>query len=701
MKKYFISTLVALIAYPVMMLASVPAGYYNAAQNKTGEALLTALYNIIKTHTKLSYGQVLTFMQKKDLDANNHILDMYSTAVYGPNDNGSSASNVGEGWNREHSFPNSWFGGSSSHKAYTDLFHLYPTDIRVNSQRSSYPFGECANGTRLSNSNGDIVAKGKLGASTRSGYSGTVFEPDDEYKGDFARSYFYLATCYNDEISTWNYNQSASMLAMNSYPVFNDWALQMLLEWHRLDPVSQKEIARNEAIYSNGDNNEYQSQGNRNPYIDYPELVEYVWGNKVGQNWTPGGSVTPTNPELTLPVDGTTIDMGSTTPGNRLTATVDVEGLDLSQTLNVSITGDGFSAYPQTISAADAISGTEVYVTFNSNNPGTYTGTLTVASNEVSATVTLNATVTGTTIEAPIATDATNVSPTSFQANWNAVTDAQTYTLYVSKKGYVPPTPTYTLLLDEDMTSGSTTWTAYGKTYEDAANGCFRLGTSTGSGYIISPVINLTASSGVVTIKTTASYYGNDSGTQMKVSVIDGNENELDSETFTLTATDADYTAVLTGSASPINRIKIESLVSKKRVQLKNVKVYAGDASTAKAASESGDENIRTITGITATNYMVQNLTENATYEYKVKAIGANMESNWSNVVEVTLTAGQQFERGDVNRDGQVNVSDVTALINMILGILPTNLEAGDVNGSGGVNVSDVTYLINIILGVI
>ena len=134
MKKYFITIIVAIIAFPAMLLAKeMPAGYYNAAQNKTGEALLTALYNIIHSHTKLSYGQVLSFMQTKDLDANNHIIDMYSTAVYGPNDNGSSASNVGEGWNREHSMPKSWFGGSDSHPGYTDLFHLYPTDIAVNS----------------------------------------------------------------------------------------------------------------------------------------------------------------------------------------------------------------------------------------------------------------------------------------------------------------------------------------------------------------------------------------------------------------------------------------------------------------------------------------------------------------------------------------------------------------------------------------
>ncbi len=686
MKKYFICTIVVLVAFPAMLWAKVmPDGYYNAAQNKTGQALLTALYNIIKSHTKLSYGDVLSFMQTKDLDENNHIIDMYSTAVYGPDDNGSSASNVGEGWNREHSLPKSWFGGSSSHPGYTDLFHLYPTDIRVNGQRSSFPFGVCANGTRLSN--GGIVAKGKLGASTYSGYSGTVFEPDDEYKGDFARSYFYMATCYNDEIAKWTQGN----LGGTSYPVFSTWTLQMLLEWHRLDPVSQKEITRN--------NNIHDKQGNRNPYIDYPELVEYVWGNMVGTNWTPGGSVNPNNPELTLPVDGSTFDMGATTPGNELTASIDVEGLDLLQDLNVTVTGDGFAVSPSTISAADAISGSEVYVTFSGTTPGNYTGTLTVASNEVSATVILNAVVSGTLIDAPVATDATNITATSFQANWEGVTNAQTYTLYVTKKDVVPPAPTFTLLLDEDMTGGSTTWTTGGKTYKD--DGYFRLGTGSGTGSVTSPLVDLTTSNGITTVKVTARYYGNDSGTQMKVSVLDGSEAELDSETFTLTATDAVYTAVLTGAASTSNCIKIENLVSGKRVLLKNVKVYAGDASADNAPIESGDEDTRTITDIVGTSYTVANLTENATYEYKVKAFGSSAQSDWSNIVEVTLAPGQTFQRGDINRDGKVNVSDVTTLINMILGTIPVDEQLADLNEDTKVNVTDLTFLVNIILGVI
>lgn len=681
MKKYFISTMVALIAFPAMLLASVPTGYYNAAQNKTGEALLTALYNIIKNHTKLSYGKVLSFMQAKDLDENNHIIDMYSNAVYGPNDNASGANNVGQGWNREHSLPNSWFGGSSSHTAYTDLFHLYPTDIYVNNQRGNLPFGECANGTRLSN--GNIVAKGRKGASTRSGYTGDVFEPDDEYKGDFARSYFYMATCYNDEIANWTQGN----LGGTSYPVFTDWTLQMLLEWHRLDPVSQKEIARNEAIYSS----EY--QGNRNPYIDYPELVEYVWGDKAGTAWTPGGSST-TNPALTQPVNGSTVNMGNTTVGNNLSATVAVKGVDLSQVLNVSVSGTGFSAYPSTITAANATTGSNIYVTFRPTAEGTFTGTLTIASSEVSATVTLTATVNASSINAPVATDATGITSTSFTANWNAVSSAQTYTLYVNKKGYVPPTPSATLLLDEDMSSGTTTWTAGGSTYPE--NGYLRLGTGSGNGSVTSPLVNLTTSNGVTTVKVTARYYGSDTGTQMKVSVIDGDDNELDSKTFTLTATDAVYTAVLTGAASATNRIKIESLVSKKRVLLKHVQVYAGDASGAKAVSESGDENTRTITGITGTSYTVENLTENETYEYKVKAIGASAESDWSNIIEVALANQPQWLQGDVNHDGEVDVRDITTLIDVIMNS-SVNPEA-DVNRDGDIDVRDITALIDIIM---
>lgn len=117
-----------------------------------------------------------------------------------------------------------------------------------------------------------------------------MFEPDDQYKGDFARSYFYMAARYNSRISTWH----KDMMAGNNYPCFSTWALNLLLKWHRQDPVSDKETARNDAVYGH--------QHNRNPFIDHPELVEFIWGDKVGQ---PGASLWATSlslsPQSTTP----------------------------------------------------------------------------------------------------------------------------------------------------------------------------------------------------------------------------------------------------------------------------------------------------------------------------------------------------------------------------------------------------------------
>jgi hypothetical protein len=152
---------------------------------------------------------------------------------------------------------------------YTDAFHLYPTDGRVNGQRSNYPFGECTGGTTLNN------GKGRLGSSTFTGYSGTVFEPVDEYKGDFARTYFYFATRYENIMVS---GINGASFNNTTYPSFSNWSREMFLKWHRNDPVSQKEITRNNVIYG--------YQKNRNPFIDHPELAEHIWGNLTASPWT-------------------------------------------------------------------------------------------------------------------------------------------------------------------------------------------------------------------------------------------------------------------------------------------------------------------------------------------------------------------------------------------------------------------------------
>ena len=416
---------IAVAAMPMTLSAAIPSGYYSTAEGKSGQALLTALYNIINSHTKRSYTQLWTDFRTTDVDANGKLIDMYSTVKWTPGQKQcGNYSNVGDCYNREHSLPNSWWGGSEDER-YTDLFHLYPTDGYVNNQRGNYPFGECANGNRLSN--GSYQALGKLGASTFSGYSGTVFEPDDVYKGDFARTYFYLATCYysgSHSFSSWPSSANSSsqqfvnaMLSGNSYPAFTTWALNLLLSWHRLDAVSTKETTRNDAVYG--------IQNNRNPFIDYPELVEYIWGNKVDTPWYPGG--TTTNPVLAQPATGTTIDFGTVAAGSYTTQTITVKGTDLTESLTVSVSGNAFSCTTSTITAANANAGTTITVKYTAPSTAqSSTGTLTISSSEATTTVNLC----GQSVTGIAALAATEVSSSSFKANWTPASGATSSTVY-------------------------------------------------------------------------------------------------------------------------------------------------------------------------------------------------------------------------------------------------------------------------------
>jgi endonuclease I len=244
----------------VSLSAQIPENYYSSAYGKSGEALRTALFQIIKNHTERSYAQLWTDFRTTDAmpDNPNKVWDVYSNCdfTFGTNQCGNYSSEC-DCYNREHSFPKSWFNDAAP--MYTDLFHLYPTDGWVNGKRSNFPFGEVGNATYTSG-NGS-----KLGNCDFSGFSGTVFEPIDEYKGDFARTYFYMSTCYSNK--RLDYEHGADMF---NGARLKSWALNLLIKWHNQDPVSEKELNRNNAIYG--------IQGNRNPFIDYPELVGKIWG---------------------------------------------------------------------------------------------------------------------------------------------------------------------------------------------------------------------------------------------------------------------------------------------------------------------------------------------------------------------------------------------------------------------------------------
>lgn len=269
------------------MSAAAPAGtgtYYKAADGKKGAALKSALRDIVQTTTELNYGELWECFRTTDKRSDGKVWDMYSNKtnyVFGSSAQGANYSGEGDSYNREHSFPQSWFGGSIK-PMYTDLHHMYPTDGFVNNQRGNLPFGEVASPTYSS-----AGGFSKVGYCSYSGYTGKVFEPNDEYKGDFARTYFYMVTRYEEKLSDWYQKNSESRATIDgsAYPAFTSWQLKMLLEWAAADPVSQKEVARNNAVKT--------LQGNRNPFIDYPGLEQYIWGSKKADAFSYDNYVQP------------------------------------------------------------------------------------------------------------------------------------------------------------------------------------------------------------------------------------------------------------------------------------------------------------------------------------------------------------------------------------------------------------------------
>ena len=254
---------------PILALAQIPSGYYNTATG-TGYTLKTQLYNKIKGHSDKGYSGLWTTYSTSDRDNqyenDNSIIDVYSENPYGSDpytysystNQCGSYSTEGNCYNREHMIPQSVFNSASP--MVSDAHHIPPTDGKVNGMRSNYPHGDVSTATWTS------LNGSKLGSSAVSGYNGTVFEPIDEFKGDIARMYFYFATRYENTVASYSYD----MFNGTSNQVFTTSFLNMLISWHNLDPVSAREIARNNAIYTR--------QNNRNPFIDHPEYVGQIWG---------------------------------------------------------------------------------------------------------------------------------------------------------------------------------------------------------------------------------------------------------------------------------------------------------------------------------------------------------------------------------------------------------------------------------------
>lgn len=250
--------------------AQIPAGYYDNLKGKSGAELKTAVHEIIKDATVLSYGSgtghTWDGFYSTDRMDNNQVIDRYSNDVRYFGSKGQSVS----GMNIEHSFPKSWWGGKEN-QAYKDLYNLMPSEQKINSAKSNYPMGEVTDATT---DNGCT----KVGTGTN-GYK--LWEPADKWKGDFARGYMYMATAYQD--FTWQGTQALQLLQQGDYPTLKPWAYELYISWAKTDVPDEQEVARNEAVS--------RIQGNRNPFIDFPNLMEYIWGDSTAYAFDPETTV--------------------------------------------------------------------------------------------------------------------------------------------------------------------------------------------------------------------------------------------------------------------------------------------------------------------------------------------------------------------------------------------------------------------------
>lgn len=521
MKRRFFS-LAFILVFAFSAFAQIPTGYYTNAEGKTGAALKTALYNIISSHTDVGYDGLYNVYKTSDNLPSGKVWDMYSIKADGTanyfyshtsSDQCGSYSTEGNCYNREHTFCDSWLGKASPQRS--DAHHIVPTDGYVNNRRSSYPHGKVGTASWTS-SNGS-----KLGNSDSStGYTGVVFEPIDEFKGDFARMYFYVVTCYENKVAGWASNGSAGeILDGTTYPAFKTWFKTLMLQWNAQDPVSQKEIDRNNAIYS--------FQHNRNPFIDHPEYAESIWGTgSVSLNFTstavtsatvnqpysyavsvtgPTGSTftitAPTKPDwLTLTSTGSKTASLSGTPTSTGSFDVVLSVTDGTSTKTQSFTivvaaleGLKFTSTPITTATAGSAYSYSI-TTSDLANP---TATISIDATTKPSWLTLTSTGNGTATLSgtPVSGDAGSNSVT-LSANDGFTTVTQNFTITVSVAG---ATNTETFSNMPASTSSYSTrtwigdngisWTATQARTDQTINGraiCFE---KSGSPYLISAII--------------------------------------------------------------------------------------------------------------------------------------------------------------------------------------------------------------------
>ncbi|MBQ6189332.1 MAG: endonuclease [Bacteroidaceae bacterium] len=269
-------TVLSLLTLFCVTVAVAQNSYYSSIEGLTKVELKRALHDMMQPQHTLSYGSgeghTWQGFWQTDRMEDNQVYDRYSNEkrYFNPEDTTASITGI----DIEHVWAKSWFGGSLKVTPARDLFNLLPSDYSANRSKSNNPIGVVTQNP-AGFDNGSV----KRGNSTVTypGETVNVWEPADKWKGDFARIYFYMATCYwdvkdEDGNSLWG-EESLRTLDGSEWPTLLSNVYSLMLQWARQDPVDSIEIKRNEAVYH--------IQGNRNPFIDLPSLSEYIWGTMM------------------------------------------------------------------------------------------------------------------------------------------------------------------------------------------------------------------------------------------------------------------------------------------------------------------------------------------------------------------------------------------------------------------------------------
>ena len=588
--------------FPFFVFAEIPAGYYDDAVGKSGEDLQKSLSTILNDATDVGYNGLWNLYKTTDRRSDGKVWDMYSDITnytFGTDQCGSYGSE-GDCYNREHSVPKSWFSERSPMKS--DVWHVYPTDGKVNGMRSNYPFGEVA-----SDAPGSENGFSKWGKCKTPGYSHTVFEPNDEYKGDFARTYFYFATRYKG-VATSGYGAE---VFSSAYPYITKWQLDMLLRWHEQDPVSQKELDRNEAVYES-------RQGNRNPFIDYPELVDLIFGDSRNIPFMPDGGDAP---YIEAPRNGSTVDMGiaSVNSSSPVTVQLSVRGRNIESAVSVEVGGNDsecFSVNRRELTADEVNNGTTVELAYRSSVVGSHEAVLEISGGGLKSPIIVN--LKGQAIDDFVALPAKDITKNSFVAVWTPKSEATDYELNVWYDDYSSSAPEKDIL-DVTFSSKPDSWTYEG--YTAVESGKLRLGSGKDDGSAISPVVDLSADDVSITVE--ASPYRTTDNSVLYILVDDEPVDEISFPEGTVKKT----IPFKGGTKSSKITFKAEK---DHRVYLHSVKVKSGGGSTPVVLDgyprRVGDVN----------EYMVSDLTPAVQYHYTVTPYIGEEAQSVSNTISVS-----------------------------------------------------------------